>query len=216
MKASKVKTLAVYFFMLLLCSCGLFIDKECFDNNYYKFYLPFTLTPAQDTFQINDTIQVYADFSNMFLDSNSLKYYLVEDEPLYCYFAIIRLDTFGLIFPYYNFTLLVDTGDINASSDPGQGLRLFKYVYADNRYKFYIKLVPHVAGIYWLGFGSFDEQEVDLQKRCPSEIMEVFFTLNDGIDNNYPLLLQSPDSIISSISKHIFDIGGGYAFHVVE
>ena len=48
------------------------------------------------------------------------------------------------------------------------------------------------------------------------EAMEVFFTLNDGIDNNYPLLLQSPDSIISSISKHIFDIGGGYAFHVVE
>ncbi len=96
MIAHKSKTLIAYSFLLLLCSCGLFIDKDCFENNDYKFYLPFTLTPAQDTFHINDTIWVHANFSDELLDSNSLKTYHLENEPLHCNFYLDHIDTIGI------------------------------------------------------------------------------------------------------------------------
>ena len=62
--------------LIVLSSSCKKIFGECDSGEgyaYYKFYLPFTLYPAQDTFHINDTIHLHADFSDMILDSNSLK-----------------------------------------------------------------------------------------------------------------------------------------------
>jgi len=210
--------LVVLALIVLSCSCKK-IFGECDSGEgyaYYKFYLPFTLYPAQDTFHINDTIHLHADFSDMMLDSNSLKYYHVENEPLRCALSLDHLDTVGIISAFPHFTLIVDTGDTHPGGGPGQGLRLMKYLYADNRYKFHVRLIPHKQGVYVFQLSSHSDQLVDFQNMCQSEAMDIFFTLNNGAEANYHLLLQSPDTIMSSISKEMFEMAGGYAFYVVE
>ncbi len=216
MKALKSKTLIAYFFMLLLCSCGLFIDKDCFDNNEYKFYLPFTLTPAQDTFHINDTIWVQANFSDELLDSNSLKTYHLENEPLYCNFYLDHIDTIGITTAFPDFQLFVDTGTVSTGGGPEGGLKWIKYVYDSNHYKFYIRLIPLKEGTYLLGFSSEPRQDVNFQKKCPGELMDVYFTTNDGAENNFYLMAQSPDSNINAVPLKNFNFTGSYCFRVVE
>lgn len=214
MKSNTFKAITLYFYLLLFCSCRLFFDMDCNDN--YKFYLPFTLYPAQDTFHINDTIHLHANFSDMLLDSNSLNYYKVENEPLACFFALDHLDTLGVISAFPNFTLIVDTGNTHPGGGPGQGLRLMQYLYINSRYKFHARLVPHKKGVYGFHLNSFSDQLVDFQNRCQSEAMDIFFTLNNSAESNYYLILQSPDTLIASTTKEVFDKTGGYAFYVIE
>lgn len=216
MKAHKAKTLTVYLFLLLFCSCGLFIDKDCFDNNEYKFYLPFTLSPAQDTFRINDTIRLHADFSDELLDSNSLKTYHLENEPLYCYLFLDHIDTFGITTAFPDFQIFVDTGTISTGGGPEGGLKWIKYVYSNNHYKFYIRLIPLKEGAFWFGFGSDPNQDVNFQKRCPGELMDIYFTTNNGEDNNFYFMALSPDSSINKVPRKNFNFTGSYCFRVVE
>lgn len=213
-----VFTLLILVLIVLSCSCKKIFGECDSGEGYasYKFYLPFTLYPAQDTFHINDTIHLHADFSDMMLDSNTLKYYRVENEPLYCFFTLDHLDTIGIVSAFPNFTLITDTGDTHPGGGPEQGLRLMKYLYASNRYKFHIRLIPHKQGIYGFQMNSFDDQLVNIQDNCPEEILHIYFTLNNGAEANYELFLQSPDSSFSTLPKDVFDDIGGYAFYVVE
>jgi len=216
MKNIAVKTTFLFFFVLWFSSCGLFIDKDCFDNNEYKFYLPFTLTPAQDTFRINDTIRLHANFSHDLFDSVTLKYYEVENEPLKCYFFLDHIDTIGITTAFPDFQLFVDTGTVSTGGGPEGGLKWIKYVYDANYYKFYIRLIPLKEGTYWLSFGSEPQQHVNFQKKCPGELMDVYFTTNSGADNNFYFMALSLDSSINAVPLKNFNYTGSYCFRVVE
>lgn len=70
--------------------------------------------------------------------------------------------------------------------------------------------------MYWLGLGSTPNQEVDFQKKCPGELMDIFFTTNNGADNNFYLMALSPDSSINAVPQIGFNRDGSYCFRVVE
>ncbi|QQS29517.1 MAG: hypothetical protein IPM47_00790 [Sphingobacteriales bacterium] len=214
MKSVVSKTVILFFFVLLFSNCRLFFDMDCNDN--YEFHLPYTVYPAQDTFHINDTLTIYANFSDMLLDSNSLNYYKVENLPLYNFLYMAKIDTVPSPQGFQNFTLIADTGAVFDSSDPGHVLRHIVFLYQNSRYQFSLRLIPHKVGVYWLGLGATPNQEVDFQKRCPGELMTQYFTTNGGINNNYYLLTLSPDSSYNIISEAAFNKSGSFCFRVVE
>ncbi len=187
MKASKAKTLTVYSFLLLFCSCGLFIDKDCFDSNEYKFYLPFTFSPAQDTFRINDTIWIYADFSDMLLDSNSLNYFKVENETFRSSLFFERIDTTPRLDANLDFLLLNDIGYVDFFQVPTASSFDIGFLYSNNHYKLLAGFIPGKTGLYAFNLGALTYQEVDFQKKCPSELMNVFFSLNNKERVNFNL-----------------------------
>ncbi|OWY20857.1 hypothetical protein B6N25_10785 [Sphingobacteriales bacterium TSM_CSS] len=208
MKSNTFKAITLYFYLLLFCSCRLFFDMDCNDN--YKFYLPFTLYPAQDTFHINDTIWLHADFSDMLLDSNSLNYYKVENEYFESLFMIMSIDTVPEAIATPLFYVHVDTGQYDTT------YFYYDFLYTENRYKLHMGFIPTRKGLYSLHQLAWSHQEVDFQKRCPGELMDVFFTLNAGAENNGYFLALSPDTAIQNLPSDYYKSHGYYFFYVVE
>lgn len=216
MKTNTFKAVTLYFYLLLFCSCGLLINKDCFDNNNYKFNLPFTLYPTQDTFHINDTIWLHADFSDMLYDSNSLNYYKVENEYFESMFMFTLIDTVPELLANQDFYTVVDTGELYYHQFPTVSSFDYNFLYTHNRYKLHVGFIPTRKGLYRLHQLAIAYQEVDFQKKCPGEIMNVYFTLNNGSENNYHLLALSPDTYVHNMSQTQFNGQGSYAFYVVD
>ncbi|QQS29519.1 MAG: hypothetical protein IPM47_00800 [Sphingobacteriales bacterium] len=218
MKSIVSKTAILFFFVLLFSSCRLFFDMDCIngDKNNYEFYLPFTLYPAQDTFHINDTIWLHADFSDELLDSNSLNYYKVENQTFRSSLFFERIDTSPRLDANPDFLLLNDTGYISFVQFPTASSFDIAYLYVNSRYKLHAGFVPGKTGLYAFNLGAVTYQEVDFQKRCPGELMNVLFNLNSGAENNYPFMALSPDTLINSYPYNKFTYNGYYCFYVVE
>ena len=133
-----------------------------------------------------------------------------------CYFYFDRIDTTPPLRSNTQFTILVDTGNIIISPDPEAALRYIVYEYDKSRYKFSVRFIPHQIGVFWFGFGSDSQQHVNFQKKCPGELMDVYFTTNDGADNNFYFMALSPDSSINAVPQIGFNRDGSYCFRVVE
>jgi len=133
-----------------------------------------------------------------------------------CYFYFIRIDTTPT--PHYTnqFDIEIDNGNVIVSSDPETALRYIEYEYDKSRYKFSAKFIPHQIGEFLFGFGSDPNQDVDFQKKCPGEQMDIYFNTNDGADNNFYLMALSPDSSIYAVPQAGFKRDGSYCFRVVE
>ncbi|OWY20859.1 hypothetical protein B6N25_10795 [Sphingobacteriales bacterium TSM_CSS] len=133
-----------------------------------------------------------------------------------CYFYFFRIDTTPT--PHYTnqFSIEVDTGNVIISPDPETALRYIVYEYDKSRYVFSVKFIPHQRGVFLFGFGSEPQQHVNFQKKCPGELMDIYFTTNDGVDNNFYMMAQSPDSSMNAVPQHGFNRSGSYCFRVVE
>ncbi len=218
-----MKNKTLFNFILLLCLCSFHLSCKWYLEKYidncdgglnhtlYTFYLPFTFSPAKDTFKINDTIHIHANFSDQLFDSTNLKYYNVENVVLEGFFSIERIDTVGDKVTLTDFTILVDTGQV-----AGSGLMWVKYIYQHNRYKFHARLIPKKKGQYTFRMGAVGGQEVDLQEYCREEAMNLYFTTNGGAENNFYLLAESPNPFWSNYTWYAFNRNASYAFRVVE
>lgn len=221
-----MKKTTIHYCALLLCLCSLNIGCKWYfekhvdncdgdvDFAQYEFHLPFTFIPAQDTFRINDTITLQAHFSDLLLDSLSLKYYRAENIVFECAASLSKIDTLASFLPLYAFTYEVVTGGIFAESI-GDGF-MIKFDYEEGVYKFEVNIVPQKTGLYAFNLSSLALQEVDFQQHCRDESMNVFFSLNNGEENNYHLLSLSPEQVWSNMSFYDVNRLGIYVFHVVE
>ncbi|HRK28061.1 MAG TPA: hypothetical protein PK239_12340 [Chitinophagales bacterium] len=221
-----MKNKTLFNFILLLCLCSFHLSCKWYLEKYidncdgglnhtlYTFYLPYTFSPAKDTFKINDTIHIHANFEDQLFDSTNLKYYKAEDAHLLSRFSIDKIDTVGLVSAFNSFNTLVDTGEIALGG--GGGLYLMKYVYQDNHYKFHARLIPQKKGVYVFYLTARPYQEVDLQEHCRDEAMNLYFITNDLAENNFYLLAESPDIIWNGITRYDFNRFGMFCFRVVE
>jgi len=211
------------FLVLPLHGC----DGNCVDtsNNRYVFDLPVSLTPAQDTFQVGDTITIESVFSDQVLERNLQQRLPLIDWKFYPGTSIYKIDhnpaKDGLPFfealleeaPYYQ---------LQQYSDETSGLS-GQYEYREGKYFLKFKLIPHAAGIYFIEQSSALNPLNEWQEfpgRCKKTSSEAFANMNNGADNNIHYLSLSPDphynNWILQKPELRFHKFGGYCFVVVE
>ena len=203
--------------ILLFSAC----NPECDKTIEYKFQIPMTLTPAQDTFSIGDTIWIHSSFSEEMLDLNSNKSYALEDFNFYTIFNFAQIDInpFGHANTHFEIIILDGEATLIPRSNSSSIIEI-GYNYEDKIYKANFGFIPKQNGLFHfvadsqIAFWGFD-REIDLSP-CKNERVEFIYKMNDGIDNNYEHIALSPDSLIRTTTKEIYDEYAQYGFYVVE
>ena len=181
--------------IFLTATCLLFstcVSKECQRTNY-QFEIPVTLSPALDTFRINDTISVISSFSDMVYERIDNRAYHLEDIQFYPSLFVSEisgtqanegaLDFFEVLVPEeVDFQVFSSsTGLVNYEG---------QYLYQDNRYELTYQLVPKQEGLYFLEQGSrlalFGEDQTFVGK-CKNLGMDAKISLNERICVNFPM-----------------------------
>ncbi len=216
-------TLCFLFLVSGLSSCWLFDD--CNTPGTVDFLIPATLTPAQDTFRIGDTIHIVSSFGDAVFETKTERRYLLENWYFLPLTSVIRIDTNpalsydGLL----DFRVLLNP-EHNYGFDRLSGITALsgEYSYHDQRYYLDFALIPQKAGLYMFSHGSGLDDRIHRQNfpgKCRGTLSSVHTQLNNGADNNIHLLAQSPDprfkEMLSSSDKR-FHRSGGYCFVVVE
>ena len=218
-----------YFFLI----CGVFVflaagcGEKCIDNasTGYLFELPVSLTPAQDTFRVGDTITIESVFSDQVLERNLQQRFPLIDWKFYPGTFIYKIDhnpaKDGL--PFFE-VLLAEAPNYHLRQYSGGTSGLSgQYEYREGKYFLKFKLIPHTAGIYFMEQGSalypLNEWQ-DFPGRCKNSSSEAFVNMNNGADNNIDYLALSPDphynDWILIKPEDRFHKFGGYCFVVVE
>lgn len=200
-------------------------NKDCNIPGGYVFELQATLTPAKDTFNIGDTINIVSEFEELVYDRTTRKYYNLRDFKFYPYSDIIKIDGSDAVAKFSGaFDLSIDTiYDLTMSkySDGGDAL-LGQYNYNNGRYVLKYKMIPKAKGLFLFKLTSLlypANQSQDFEDRCRKSKngLDAFVNLNNGSDNNVDFLLNSPDQLWQNYwqkREDHFHKFGGYCFYV--
>lgn len=203
--------------------CG----EKCIDNasTEYLFELPISLTPAQDTFQVGDTITIESVFSDQVLEKNLQQRFSLIDWKFYPRTNISKIDhnpaEDGL--PFFE-VLLAEAPNYHLRQYSGGTSGLSgQYEYREGKYFLRFKLIPQMPGLFCMENGSalYPQNEwQDFPGRCKNSSSNAFVNMNNGADNNIHYLSLSPDphynAWILSSPDDTFHKFGGYCFVVVE
>lgn len=194
------------------CSKG----DNCPSRLVYK--IPFALYPQKDTFKIGiDTIWIEANFNGMLIDTNG-----ISNTFDGCDFKIelttekINTDpTTGNTVE--NFPSDVKLGEMIPRVLSNLGLSYYevKPVYLDGQYNFKAGLIPQEKGLFSLSIAPiiFKELDCPLSNNCKKTAYVVYAGMNNGLNNNFEFLQNSP-AYIKDTKKVDFDNGGAYIFYV--
>jgi len=200
--------------------------EECQFAGAYLFEVPAELTPAQDTFQIGDTIHFVSTFSDEVYERKTDRFYKLENFRFYPELILREIsesiaDEAGLL----NFKVLVDNKvnftQFNYSS--GSVSYIGEYNYEDGTYTLRYSIIPESPGFFHFAhssvlFGLGDDQ--DFAGKCKKKHSETTVFLNEGADNNIHMLSDSPDPHYNewmlAKPEDRFHQFGGYVFYVVE
>lgn len=214
----------MYKILFLLISATTFLfsacDSDCPRVVNYKFQIPLTLNPAQDSFFIGDTIWISSVFSEELLDLNSNKSYPLEDFKFYTEFTFAQIDISPFEDANSQFEIIPLEGEAKLVSLYNSSYIEIHYTYQDEMYQANFGFIPKKSGLFNFvassSIGFFDlDREIDLSP-CKYEQVEFIYKMNDGINNNYEYIALSPDSLIKTTTKEIYDEYAQYGFYVVE
>lgn len=196
-------------------------DRACHRN--YIFKLPFTFSPAQDTFHIGDTIVVAANFSNEFVDIETGEAFILKDfKSFFTEINLTKIDVSPLIDanPIVTFTAL--TGNINYLPLVTDSSHEIEYSYNEPHYQFAGKMILNAKGLFTLTlptssfYASENLNRIDLTD-CKNEFLILQYKMNDNEDeNNFHLLQGSADLLVRGTSSEVYRKSGQYTFIVVD
>lgn len=210
------------FALLFLSAC---ISKDCkVRNGQYDFTVPATLTPAQTSYRVGDTITISSTFSDQVFDAATGEVYSLEDFRFFPGTGIRKIDVSPAVDGMPDFTAIIDT-TYNYFPAIYSGLQLLvgEYTYENNTYSLEFNLVPNEAGLYYMEQGIAPEisEGQEFPGRCKNaRLLTGSMTLNDLAENNLNLLANSPDEhyntwILEKPFERFYKFGG-YVFEVVE
>ena len=207
----KVTALWVAVIALCLTACDpTHYEPPCYRT--YKFELPFSLAPAVDTFHVGDTLWLNANFSSTLFDYNAGDNIVARNIDFNTKLLIDRTDLSHFQYAKQNFKYELKEGSI---SDGLFDINVH-YNYSFDHYIFNVGLIPEVIGRYTIYLYSPNEdKEVQIDSSC-IETLNVDYSTNEQLDNNFALVQASPNSLISTTLLEGFNKSGGYAFVVVE
>jgi len=219
---------------IILLILGLFLFESCIkrDENCdrissgsYEFIMPFTLTPAQETYHIGDTITISSTVNNPIYERKTGNSYMLDDFKFYLRSKIYYLDTLKNDYSnFYRFELLLDsthemsvyTYSTNSNSILGQ------YTYQNNQYTYEFKLVAKEKGSYLFSQGSgiwSRGEDQYFEGKCTNTDIDAKFYMNNRADNNSYLLDEALNPNFKLYTKNLgpqyLDFGG-YCFKVIE
>lgn len=207
----KTKLPILYFTFLLYTACC-FEDVTC---THHDIYLPLSLQPAQETYQLNDTIRVNADFGEELLDSVTLTSITLNASALWNVMYLVSIDTVGTPDAFPDFELQADSLAIRVYPYL-TSLRYVTFFMVEGRFKLDFKLIPKQAGLYLLGFWAGNTHNYIDKKCCEREDIYEYMDINNGAQNNYQMLALSPDTTLQQIPFSSFRNNGNFVFRVTE
>ena len=199
--------------VLLFCGCG---DKNC--RKDYTFQVPFTLTPALDTFRVGDTIRVRSEIPKLLEDKSTGELISIDGFDLLTRNVITKIDSNPRKSAIDCFEPHVIQGAFNTLQLVTTVTKEIKYENLGEIYSFDMLLILKKKGtfkfIYYSAIPLYDE--VNITGRSCRETVNVHYYMNDGADNNFYLVQGSPDPEVAAITLETHKDGGEYAFVVVE
>ena len=215
------KYIIAFLVIPLMYSCS-----ECckdVDCQPYQFRLPIKIDIKQDTFQIGDTIRFVSRFHHDVRDDVDGRKYKLANYEFYPSGNLIRIDTINFNGRFLDFAIVEISTAINQIINHSDGTNsiAFKYDYKNDFYEARFRIVMTRKGHYFFfasanpsAFSADNKQQFD--GMCGLRTQLAYYQMNDDqSDNNYHLLLASPDSLMNQTTKEDFDLSGGYCF-VVE
>lgn len=216
-----MRSLTFYFlsvFWSVLLSLNACKDKNC--PPYLVYQLPYTLTPARDTFQLGDTIWIEMDFPDVLTDreggiENTFADYDFRLELVCERFDIDPPQSKAVSF----FDALAVTGTAEAMGLSQSGISYYQLspIYSDHRYRFKAALMLKQTGVFLLAVSPFqtDLNPFKLNGACDHVRLYIGNWVNNGTaeGNNYHLLQSSPVDVYKNMTIEQFG-NGGYCFVV--
>lgn len=221
---------------IILLILGLFLFESCIkrDENCdrissgsYEFIMPFTLTPAQETYHIGDTIIISSTVNNPIYERKTGNSYTLDDFKFYLVSQLFFMDTLIIDYSDFNrFEVLFDSSynqSIFTYSD-GHNSILGQYTYQSNQYTYEFKLVAKQKGSYLFSQGSgiwTRGEDQYFEGKCTNTDVDAKFYMNDRADNNSYLLDEATNTYYNGyltndkFGTHYLDLGG-YCFKVIE
>ena len=211
------------------------------DDCAQDLYLPVTITPEKTTYNIGDTITRSSKFSTYVtgyyynggkenrvneFDMSGIKWQPFTDLFKIDTFRGKNLPPFSNFYPYFN--LRIDTiynyKLINYSNGSKNLFGEFNFV--NDSFQLQFQIIPKISGIYMLKVGSLIRSSTVYKQTYPGDCynaninsFDVFFNVNENRNNNFDLLLESPDSLYNDYfhrSRENFHNLGCYCFKVIN
>lgn len=196
-------------------------DKNC--PEYLRYKIPLTLSPAQDTFQLGDTIWVELDFDHTLTDvnggvTNTFSNYNFRFEWQCEKINMTPLE--GHTVDYLFFVGILGTTE--PVGLPSSGVSFYKVFpeYDGQVYRFKCGFVLQDTGTFFVALNSYkpvagyDRQDGWDCSRI-SFVLDTKINNGDPDENNYYLLKTSPEPVYQKMTKERFGTGG-FVFVVVE
>ncbi len=212
-------------FLLTFSSC--IKEKNCdrISGGRYEFVLPFSLSPAQETYHIGDTITISSTVNNPVYERETGKSYFLDDFKFYLVSYLYYMDTLINDYSDFNrFEVLLDSSykqNIFTYSD-GNNSILAQYNYKNNQYSYEFKLVAKEKGSYLFTTGSdisYDGKNQFFEGKCSNISNDAKSYMNGRSDNNSHLLDEALNHnfklYTKRLDKQYLDFGG-YCFKVVD
>ena len=212
---------------MALSSC---IKKENCDRisgGSYEFVMPFSLSPAKETYHIGDTITISSFVNNPVYERKTGNNYILNNFKFYLVSQLYYMDTLVNDYSDFNrFEVLFDSNynqnvsfySNNTSSILGQ------YNYQNNQYSYEFKLVAKEKGSYLLTQGSsidYYGKDQHFNGKCSNTDVDARFYMNGRSDNNSHLLDEAFNKYYkgylanNKLETQFLDFGG-YCFKVVD
>lgn len=201
------------------------IKEECkINGGQYEFEIPVTLYPANDTFNIGDTIAIKSSFSDEVFERMTDRHYKLENFRFFPGTEIQRIDVHPAIESLDDFEVIINPSieyEVRTFSSGEKRLK-GEYRYSSESYYLEFFLIPNKIGMYYI------EQSVapdisphqDFEGKCSNLEVGGAVVLNGGADNNIHMLSDSPDphfnDWILQKPHERFHKFGGYCFYVKE
>ena len=208
-----------FFFLLIVIfqdcgSCDL-TPPEC--QRVYDFEIPFTISPALDSFHIGDTLFIESILGNLLQDKTTGEEINVTNFEFKLITGFYRIDTLG-----YDRNVNENVGIINYNGEYKivplyNGVSSVRIIYETQNTNKYFKagLIPKKKGIFHIGFTVFstDLQDVNLSGNECSESIDLSINMNNGSDNNFYL---EEYNLNTKPTEEVFKRAGAYNFVVIE
>ncbi len=220
-----MKNLIIFLTFLLTISSCIKKDDPCnISGGKYEFVLPFSLSPAQETYHIGDTITISSMVTNPVYERKTGNSYYLDDFKFYMINQIWFMDTIDNYKNYDFFKLIIDSSyysNIFHFSNGTSDLQ-FQYNYISNYYTISFKIIPQKKGRFLMTLWSDIEYmagDQEFDGKCKNIKDHAVIYLNNRQDNNINLIDEAENQNYQSVyinkESNYLD-AGGYCFKVIE
>ena len=218
----KPKFILPIFLLVLLQAC-----TSCDPNGAakckkeYTFELSFTLSPALDTFRLQDTIWIESIIEPKLLDLTSGDSIFIDTFDFRVNSNIIKfIPNVGWETAEHQFYYVDKAGQFKIFNYSFGSEALLLYAHESNKQKIRFGMIPKEVGVFDISFYLLSDnlRDVNFPEDCHVDIVDVTRRMNTGVDNNFYLVKDFYSKFFPDISfdEEDFNLTGGYAFVVIE